>query len=1016
MSGLAKKNIQLLLDGGIDTKTNPKLVRSPALLELENMYQLRTGELRVRNGCSLLTNSDSSTTIPDNLTASPSGVLLGANITQPSGSQRTMSRYRASGTGATQGWDEAPAGTVVTAAQFPRATATVRGVGGIAENIGGTTTGGSLADCLEPDVCIANGVVLTTWIESGLTGSIYVEISMASGQRLRSQIISIFSGGGSRSAKCAAGGSAYLCAFYVDSTTLKSAVYNTTGQLLATYNVAAAGVLFAAPTFDVKPIAGGNTIAVAFNAIAGGVTCCVFDPATGGVSSSVTTAGTDASLAMAWLENVDFPTALFLVAAGATNGVTEQVMSLAMVVSGTTTVDASAAAKTTRQLTGYGFDGPGNGYVVIYEVPNATTYFSTTKRGVRTSGVITLDTLAPSFCIASRAFKYNGAYYYVGAYDSTVQPSYSLLELGPLTAPYPVVQCQIMPGYGGGRRANTCSLSSVYANGTSFELALARRQKISTAAGTVQPIRGITLVDISFVARLMRPRELGGTVFFPGGVVIRDDGRTASAAVFPCYLESPTIVSAPVGAMTAGGTYGYILVIKSIDATGRVTRSAGSVSTTVTLGGSDGQVTLTCQIPQIPHPETGLKLLYQTAEVYRQGPAAALASGYNKVGEFVAVTGPSLTVTFNDALSDAAAGLGELLYSTGNVLENFCPPSCNLMEVNGGRLWIVNAEYPAELWYSKEYKPGVGIGFNPLLTMRLEGDGRGPITALASLDGRLIAFKDSSIWVVSGDGPNDNGQGQFNQPQAISRSTGTVLPGSVVSTPDGIMFQSAKGIYLLDRGLGLTYVGAPVESYTLAAPVIDACQIDNQTQVRFVMASGRCLVWDYYQKRWYTFLFPVAGGSIWACAYSSTLGFVYTTSNATAYREIPGQTTDEGGVTIVPRVSFPHLDMAGLAGYQRCYGLDLTFDVVGNHTIAVDAEFDYSGAVTGTPRTKALTTATPTAQVEYNPPEGRAKCTSMRPVVTISGAAAAGSFRLTGATLRVGVKQGSNVPATSRLT
>src|SRR3954469_2968594 len=131
-------------------------------------------------------------------------------------------------------------------------------------------------------------------------------------------------------------------------------------------------------------------------------------------------------------------------AARATNGVTEQVMTTAMVVSGTTTVDA--AATTARQLTGYGTDGPNNAYVVLYEVPNATTYFSAVKRGQRLGGVVTTATLAPSFCIASRAFQYGSAYYFVGAYDSTVQPGFSLLEATPLSMPYPVVQCQIMPG------------------------------------------------------------------------------------------------------------------------------------------------------------------------------------------------------------------------------------------------------------------------------------------------------------------------------------------------------------------------------------------------------------------------------------------------------------------------------------------------------------------------------------------------------------------------------------------
>ena len=81
------------------------------------------------------------------------------------------------------------------------------------------------------------------------------------------------------------------------------------------------------------------------------------------------------------------------------------------------------------------------------------------------------------------------------------------------------------------------------------------------------------------------------------------------------------------------------------------------------------------------------------------------------------------------------------------------------------------------------------------------------------MDGRLVVFKRAVIQAITGAGPNDLGQGAFNPPQAASTAIGTSIPGSVVAMPDGIMFQSSKGIWLLDRGLGLTYVGAPVEQY-----------------------------------------------------------------------------------------------------------------------------------------------------------------------------------------------------------
>ena len=233
-------------------------------------------------------------------------------------------------------------------------------------------------------------------------------------------------------------------------------------------------------------------------------------------------------------------------------------------------------------------------------------------------------------------------------------------------------------------------------------------------------------------------------------------------------------------------------------------------------------------IPRIPLSEQA----WQSVEHYRAGPAAAGAVNYNKVGETFLNGAATDVLTFNDQLSDVSAYAGELLYSTGNTLENFVPPSCSILTVCAGRVWLVNAEDPTELWPSLEYKTRVGIRFNQGIAFKVTGDGAGGITALASMDGRVIAFKGTAIYVISGAGPNDAGAGSFNPPQAVSLTIGTVLPRSVVATKDGIMFQAATGIWLLDRGLGLTYVGAAVEQYTQAANVVDGSLVNGYTQGR----------------------------------------------------------------------------------------------------------------------------------------------------------------------------------------
>ena len=49
----------------------------------------------------------------------------------------------------------------------------------------------------------------------------------------------------------------------------------------------------------------------------------------------------------------------------------------------------------------------------------------------------------------------------------------------------------------------------------------------------------------------------------------------------------------------------------------------------------------------------------------------------------------------------------------------------------------------------------------------------GPITGLGLMDGNLIIFKKTAIFIMNGDGTNDQGGGNpFPDPQLISQSVG----------------------------------------------------------------------------------------------------------------------------------------------------------------------------------------------------------------------------------------------------
>jgi hypothetical protein len=1015
--GLSKRPFAVFNGGGIDTKTDQRLVPAGELVEIENMFMLKTGELRLRNGFSALPTSLYQSGGLDSLYTLPGGVLGAHSLAWGGTPAFTQMPVRYRNAGGASGWMPAQ----------PLDPATLTGVTG---SVGSVAISGieamqtnnlsTASDLVDPDLCIANGAQLATWTDPVTGSGQRFQIKTLSGQPLNTDQFTTIASPLSRPPVLAAGGNTYLCAFVGAGGgapwDIKAYTWDATGALVNSGTIVAAGLSNANPFIDAKPIPGGNNIAVAYRANAGGVTCGIFNPSTGVFATTVNTAA-DATLCLGFLDDSLATGNMYLATAGTVSGVVVRTMNAGtMVVSATNIIDAAATANV-RQITGH-INTSATNYVVLWDVAPTADYTALVKRGAWTGAAAVLFHVR-QFSLYSRSFKApNGLYYYVASYDSATQPTYAVIEAGAHNDNRGVLSALVMPGFAGGRRFYACSLSSVsLAAGVSY-LAMARKQRTVASNGAFLSVRSIQRAAVTIsTASLRRPRELGGTVFFPGGLVTRDDGKWQTWATFPFYPEPATAVDGGGGALTAGGVYSYKLVYRRTDINGRIYRSATSTPTSHTLGGAANSIDLTIPNPKQMAAFNAFTALVENPfiEIYRAGPAAAGATGYNKVGEIQAdaSTAAGATLPFSDVMADSDAALGELLYTTGGVLEGFSPPSSTLLEVNNNRVGIVNSEDPTEFWPSLEFKPGQGIKFNPLLSIRVTGDGYGPITALAAMDGRWILFKSSAVHVISGSGPNDLGQGAFGDPTAASLSIGTVLPGSVVATPDGIMFQAAAGIYLLDRGLGLTYIGAPVEQYTLAANVVDASLVTGVTQVRFVMASGRCLVWDYHHKRWYTFQLRVGASTVVACANSSTLGWCYALADGTVMQETPGVYSDVNGssTAIVPRIGFPALALAGINGFERFYGVDILGEYVGDHTLAVDFEYDYSGGVTET-RTRAITAG----PYQYEVLPTTQKHTSVKITLRTSAlAAGSGAFKLSGLTLWGGMKKGAYIPFTKRV-
>jgi hypothetical protein len=264
------------------------------------------------------------------------------------------------------------------------------------------------------------------------------------------------------------------------------------------------------------------------------------------------------------------------------------------------------------------------------------------------------------------------------------------------------------------------------------------------------------------------------------------------------------------------------------------------------------------------------------------------------------------SITFDDYTDDVSVLSNETLYTDAEI-QNEQSPASMFTLVHRNRLWTITDKNLA--WYSKEFEGGVGIGFSSDQTIRFDPLG-GRLIALGSLDANLIAFEQDQVWAVSGDGPDAAGNGPgFSEPVLISSTVGCRDPKSVCITPDGLIFKSSKGWYLLNRSLQTEYIGWEVRGFDDDI-CTNAIPIDGSNQIRCLSASGTTLVIDWFYKQWGTF---TNHQGVDAMKFQGV--YRYLRADGSVYVENPGSYLDDtvGFSMLTERAWFK---FASLQGFQ----------------------------------------------------------------------------------------------------
>lgn len=539
--------------------------------------------------------------------------------------------------------------------------------------------------------------------------------------------------------------------------------------------------------------------------------------------------------------------------------------------------------------------------------------------------------------LASKPFQYAGRIYLNVAFQSNLQSTYFTLDSAGN------VVGKVFQGLCGGLISSSDFMlpeCPAISPGV-FKYANLIKGAPNTETGTVVALLGVNATKLDFFdSNQFLSSSINGSMYTVGGVLQAYDGAQFVELGFHVYPENVSL-SASTGGGQSVGVYNYCVTYEWNDNNDRTDISTPSVAASITLAA--GQSVL-ITVPTLKLTKKGrVKIvIYRTTAngviLYRV--TSAVAPFYNDPTQDFLV--------FNDVLSDASIQGNGAMYTqplaTGSnpIVANSAPPACSLIATYATRLFIAGLDDPYTLWYSQQTLANSPMQFSDLLTLTTDPDG-GPITALARMDANLFIFKSNAIFYITGQGPTATGDSNdLGVPVSIpSGDVGCISQNSIVLTPVGLLFQSSNGIYLLDRGLNVSYKGAPVEKFN-GLTVTSATLVPNQWVV-FTTNDDLALVYDYYYDQWSTFTNHHAIDS--ALYLGAGDLFVYANPDGQVFQQTPATFSDDGAPIVFSLTTAP-ISLAQLQGYLRVYHAFLLGTYKGSHNLTFGCAFDFDQTFT----------------------------------------------------------------------
>lgn len=437
--------------------------------------------------------------------------------------------------------------------------------------------------------------------------------------------------------------------------------------------------------------------------------------------------------------------------------------------------------------------------------------------------------------------------------------------------------------------------------------------------------------------------KLGGNLHITGGILKAYDGAQVVEHGFLEIPRAPELVSVVtngpdpgLGSPDGATSYQFVIVYAWRDNQGQLHRSAPSPILTVPIPAATpdySQVNLRLPTLTLTSKNDVEIELYQT-EADGTNFYKVLAGGAGAYSTRIFNNRNVAYVAFAD---DYPTNIeNELLYTTGGVLENVAVPASKYAVTYKNRVLLLSSDGKV-LYYSKIREANGPVEFNDSLSVPLDDFG-GPATSMAVMDDHVIIFKEKALFAFTGEGPNNLGQqDDFRLPYLISSDAGCIEANSVVRSPTSIMFKSDKGIYEVQRGFGVSYIGAPVEGYNNLT-ISSATLLETSNEIRFTTTDARTLVFDYFHRRWTTF---TNMNSADATSYNDR--YVYLRPDGIVMSETPDYYLDAGSY-IKSKLVSAWISLAGIQGFERFYQMEILGDYKASHKLRVQFAYNFVDA------------------------------------------------------------------------